>query len=101
MSVVATNGASCTTAGLRCESTSHHSRADVNTSIATTAMKNSATAAFNLSLKMSRAASAFDDPASRAACERKPSFVSAEKTFWYPDVIVTIMSQTNGPSVTQ
>src|SRR5213596_1293431 len=96
-----TYGASCTTAALRRDSTSHHSRADVKTSIATTAMKNSATIAFRRSLKISLLALRSVDVASVAACARKPSLGSAENTFWYPAVIVTTISHASGPSVTQ
>ena len=76
-----TKGASRTTAVLRWDNTSHHSRAEVTTSIATTAMKNNATMPLRRSLMISRAAFGSAEVASDAACARNPSFGSAEKTF--------------------
>src|SRR5947207_15504376 len=89
--LLGTNGVSCTTAGLRLDRTSHHSRAAVTTSIATTAMKNSATIAFNRSLKISRAPFGATDAARVAACAKKPRVGSAEYAFCYPDVIVAMV----------
>src|SRR2546430_13566905 len=64
-------------------------------------MNNSATKVFRRSLKIRRAASELDDPASDAAWARKPSRGSGENTFCHPAVIVTITSQASGVSVTQ
>src|SRR6185503_4486510 len=96
-----TKGASCSTGAFRRDRTSHHSRAEVNTSIATTAMKNSATIALSRSLMISRAALESAELASEAAWDRKPSFGSVENTFCQPAVIVTVINQASGTSVTQ
>src|SRR5467141_1456319 len=98
---LSTNGASCTTATLRFDKTSHHSRTDVTMSTVTTDMNNSATNVFRRSLNTSRWAPGRVDPVSDAAWARKPSFGSAEKTFCQPAVMVTVTSQASGVSVTQ
>src|SRR5437773_2041617 len=98
---VSTYGASCTTAVLRRDKTSHHSRSDVTIKTVTMVMNSSATNVFTRSLKINRAVSGLADPASDAACARNPSRGSAENTFCHPAVIVTITSQASGVAVTQ